>query len=151
MSTLQERIDARKREASEKKIGEKAEAVARHLGTDQKPSRGAYHVFEDSRFKIVFAKEAERHDEDYPSTFTRIEADGKAVYVWSGETRLDERARYDGIVGLTCYIPGDWEKQLDALAQFADGTKASAEKLSATAKVVQDALDEQAEREKWGL
>lgn len=151
MSTLQEQIESRMKEAWEKRIGEKAEKVARMLGADQKPHRGTWLVFEDSRLRIDFLKDRERSDEDYASSGTMIVFDGQAVYDWSDDTRLDEHAKYAGIVGLTCYIPGEWEKQLDALAQLADGTKASAEKLAETAKTVQAALDEQAERRKWGL
>jgi len=151
MSTLQEQIEARKDEAGRKGIQRKAETIARHLGVDRKPQDGSWHVFENSRLKIDVQDKCARHDEDYASTCTRIEYDGKAVYVWSGDTRLDDRTRFDGIVGLTSYIPGDWEQALDALCQLSEGRRASAEKAAETAKTAQTALDQEAERKRWGL
>ncbi len=139
MSTLREQIAERMRQAYEKKIQDKTETIAKHLGTDRKPSRGWWQIFKNECFEIEYMHECERHSEDWASTATTIKHAGKLVYEETGEK------------GLTCFIPGAWEQDFEALYAQAN-RKIEEDAKAAEAKRMQTtAINEEAERKRWGL
>lgn len=96
MNDLERRIEERKREAIEKRIGEKAKFISYHLGYCKAAGYGTEmpdeHFFSDNRFKI-------RH-----CGCTSVIYTDKLVY--EGDT-YDKEIR--------CYVPGEWEKELEKL------------------------------------
>jgi hypothetical protein len=139
VSTLQEQIAARQKQADERKIDEKASFVAKHLG-DFREQEGDWSAsYKDDLFEIsARAGVVRAHDGDLGFCGTDVKFMGEIVYAQGGGT-------------VSSFIPGAWEEELEALhAEAVPKAKASAraaERKRKTNAAVSDAI----ERKKWGL
>ncbi len=150
MSTLQQQIEARKKEAHDKQIEEKARVVARHLGTDHRPFEGVFCSYESDDLSITFQDKHLISSVSIAASGTIITYEGKIVYQCSSERAPGPSGAWEEI-GITCFIPGKWEKLLEELYQSAL-PKAEAGRTSEYRE--RKRRDREAEakiRAKWGL
>jgi hypothetical protein len=149
--TLDEQIEERKQEAAAKKLYIKAYVVAKKLGKGSFPDNdGSYtrtkHTFNDAANALVIRYELnERNDKDpeVPNEYdsVTISYNGKDVYKSSGD--------YPSFVDL--YVPGPWEKQLDARYSAAQQIYEQERIAAAQKEAERKAAEEKAKRAKWGF
>lgn len=150
MSTLEEQIEARKKEAGEKRIAHKAEAIAQFLGEDKKPRAGKWYAYADERLAITYTEACETSSEGYPQTGTSVCYDGKVVYAFDGDRKCSPRGEwYDP--GVTGFVPGDWEQAFEALYQQAAFKASEAERAEKAERERTKADGEKIKRDTWGL
>jgi len=115
MDDLESRIQARKQEAIDKKIAEKALLIADYLGTD----KGGAHTFVTGNLTIRYSIASSDSDGVSNSSNLRItmnddkHGDGSLIYS-SGSVVFEAYYPEDNrFINICAYVPGSWEYQLE--------------------------------------
>lgn len=142
--SLAAQIQQRKKQAEDRGISSKAYRVARYLGLhvsldDRNGTSGNKYTFVDSNFKIEH-RNGEISGSDGAMGFVGLDIHYKLspVFVEGGGT-------------LYTYIPGKWEKELDALQAKAEEAQKLSEKRKKENSKIKQQEKEKEERKKWGL
>lgn len=138
MNELRKQIDARKQEAKDKKIGEKAEFIAKNLGTYSGDSRrfGAIPtwLYKNDGLTVTMAFPDPR-DERHIDT-----AVGYGGWVFS-----EERGK------VRAYVPGPWEKIFEGIYSQARDAVSKLHEASQTDRDRQEATELAKEARRFGL
>jgi hypothetical protein len=157
--TLEEQIEARKQQAAERHIFEKANLIAEQLGKEKSSTTGVgtplgdietqtiTRAFNDASSSLVVRQlQKIEHDEfrsyENVSNEISITFDGKEVFRAGNATYVGGSKK-----SLEGYAPGVWEKILDGA--YSTANESIKKELAAAAQ--KKAAEEAATRQKWGL
>ena len=119
MSSLEEKIEQRKKQAMGRRIYDKAQTIAQYLGNpqsfdDRAGTSGTNYVFADAETKLNIK---------YEEGEFRSESGWKTVVIeYKGNKKFEKT--WD----VNCYIPGPWEKTLNQIYRRALIAKVQHEK-----------------------
>lgn len=143
MSDLDKKIEARKQEARDKRIAEKAITIARYLGKTTEINHevgsgretGFENIFRCEAFAVLHVRtETSGSDGLSGGSILKITTGDKVVFD-------------DG----NSFIPGPWELDLDVLYIKARNKEKKANRAEAEAKEEKQRQEEAAKAAKWGL
>jgi len=141
--TLEEQIGERKQQAVYRKIESKAKLVAKTLGKNRE-----WHESRRVQKRAIYEREKLFISDSYS------ESDGSDGLMMGCLTEIvykGETVYKNGGGEILTYIPGSWERRLNALYQKADALDASNSYMEEEARRLKAMQEEAEERKKWGL
>lgn len=160
---LQGQIDARKAQAKERRIADKAVRVALHLGSGRVEWVGSHDIATDMVYdnthcphlryaplKIVYHSSRRFFGDGGEWTTVEVSLDGEVVFTKQGTLKRGATPK-SAMWLLTGYIPGPWEEELDRLQPAASTASGKAVKAAAAAREKAEAEEAARTRKLWGL
>ncbi len=154
--TLDEKIEARKQQAAERKIFAKGSIVAEKLGkvdyltsSLSKDQKVLTHVFSDAAAPLV-VKHKRVEDYSYSSVDGYAESTSRHVTISFKGSEVFSAGGY-GASNVYAYVPGAWEKALDFLQPAAQQEVKKEQDADAQKISRKKAAEEAAKRKQWGL